>query len=326
MARPPKQTVDYFPHISSASSGDTLTVLESRFGNDGYAFWFKLLERLSAADGHYLDCRNQMKWQTLLAKAHVNEETGEAILVLLLEMEAIDKELWKQRVIWCQNLVNNLADVYKNRKRPIPQKPVITPNNGISTPDNTCMDIVSTPENPQSKLKEIKVNNIKKEKTTTPLPPSPPDGELLLSSDMQVTETVLEKNAFTIWVEEGFGKLTPLESERLRDACEYYAEEWVVDALKEASRQGVRKWAYVEKILENWTQKGRDEKPDPERFHTGKLGHLVCRTADDVNAIRPGKKEIRTFNTMEEIQAELQRSKPGPVLKTTKLKREATYE
>jgi len=43
MARPRKQTVDYFPHDTDVSSGKTLTILQSKYGNDGYAFWFKLL-------------------------------------------------------------------------------------------------------------------------------------------------------------------------------------------------------------------------------------------------------------------------------------------
>ena len=46
MARPKKQTVDYFPHI--IKQGKTMTILENRFGNDGYAFWFKLLEILGS--------------------------------------------------------------------------------------------------------------------------------------------------------------------------------------------------------------------------------------------------------------------------------------
>lgn len=44
MARPKKQTVDYFPHF--VKGGRTIFILENKFGNDGYAFWFKLLEIL----------------------------------------------------------------------------------------------------------------------------------------------------------------------------------------------------------------------------------------------------------------------------------------
>lgn len=159
MARIQRDTVNYFPHDSNASAGDTLTVLQSRFGNDGYAFWFKLLEKLASAEGHYLDCRNSNRWQLLLAKTGVNEITGVEIMNLLVEMQAIDKDLWDSKLIWCQNLVNNLADVYKNRRREIPQKPVITGNNPLTTGKIA----ISTDSNQQSKVKESKVNNRKGE-------------------------------------------------------------------------------------------------------------------------------------------------------------------
>ena len=55
MARTQKDTVDYFPHDADASAGDTLTVLEGQYANDGYAFWFKLLERLASSEGHFID-------------------------------------------------------------------------------------------------------------------------------------------------------------------------------------------------------------------------------------------------------------------------------
>ena len=148
MARIQKDVVSYFPHDADASNGDTLTVLQSRFGNDGYAFWFKLLEKLSSTEGHYLDCRNSTKWQLLLAKMGVNELTGVEIMKLLVEMQAIDKDLWESKLIWCQNLVNNVSDVYKNRRREIPQKPLITKEKAITTGEST-----------QSKVKYSKVNN-----------------------------------------------------------------------------------------------------------------------------------------------------------------------
>lgn len=151
MARPLKETVDYFPHDATASAGDTLTVLENQFKNDGYAFWFKLLERLASTDGHFIDCRNPAKWKTLLAKCHLTQEAGEAIMVLLVEMEAIDRDLWKSRVIWCQHLVDNFGDVYKNRRRPLPQKPVISSINPVSTDDNPSAEGVSTNGNRQRK-------------------------------------------------------------------------------------------------------------------------------------------------------------------------------
>ncbi len=168
MARPQKQTVDYFPHEANASDGDTLTILQSRFGNDGYSFWFKLLEKLSSSENHVIDCRNPVRWQLLLAKTSVNEERGSAIMDLLCELEAIDAQLWREsKIIWCQKLVNNVADVYKNRNRPVPERPV-SPNNLVSSEKTP----VSTPNNPQTKVKETKVkespSSIKKKEGVKP--------------------------------------------------------------------------------------------------------------------------------------------------------------
>lgn len=157
MARPQKQTVDYFPHDAKASEGDTLTILQSRFGNDGYAFWFKLLEKVSSSENHFIDCRNPLKWQLLLAKTSVNEEKGSAIMALLCELEAIDAQLWREsRIIWCQKLVDNISDAYKNRNRPVPERPISTTDNSVSSKKTP----VSSADKPQTKLKETILNNI----------------------------------------------------------------------------------------------------------------------------------------------------------------------
>lgn len=154
MTRPRKQVVDYFPHDAHASDGDTLTILQNHFGNDGYAFWFKLLEKISGSENHVIDCRNAKKWQLLLAKTCTNQETGAAIMAMLCELQAIDAELWYgHKIIWCQKLVDNVADVYKHRGTPIPERPVITPENAISADNN----LISVPDNPQSKVKYTKV-------------------------------------------------------------------------------------------------------------------------------------------------------------------------
>ncbi len=153
--RPQKHTVDYFPHYTK--SGKTLFILESRYRNDGYAFWFKLLEILSASENHILDIRNTADLQYLLAKTLVDETTGLGILKLLSELDAIDPTLWAKKIIWVQKLVDNFADIYKKRSQELPIKPIVVGDNAISDNDNAISDNINT----QSKVKESKVKESK---------------------------------------------------------------------------------------------------------------------------------------------------------------------
>ena len=122
MARPKKNTVDYFPH--TVKHKKTIAILEDKFGNDGYAFWFKLLEMLGEAENHYLDLNDDMLWEYLQSRMKLDAGKCTEILGLLAKLDAIDAELWEEKVVWCQNLVNNVADVYRKRSTDQPSRPV----------------------------------------------------------------------------------------------------------------------------------------------------------------------------------------------------------
>ncbi|MBT9175542.1 MAG: hypothetical protein DDT22_01222 [candidate division WS2 bacterium] len=163
MARPKKQIVDYFPH--SCNHGKTMFILQNKYGNDGYAFWFKTLELLGQSEGHFYDCNNPSAWEFLLAKTLVSEELALKILQTLADLEAIDAAAWALKIIWSHNFVENLKDVYVRRKCEKPEFPASlldyyrqkTPLSGTETPLNE----ISVNINPQSKVKEIKVKEIK---------------------------------------------------------------------------------------------------------------------------------------------------------------------
>jgi hypothetical protein len=46
MARPKKEGMDYFPHDTDAVNDEKIEALRLLYGNDGYAFYFILLERI----------------------------------------------------------------------------------------------------------------------------------------------------------------------------------------------------------------------------------------------------------------------------------------
>ena len=73
MARPRKQTVDYFPHDTNAGHRKTLTVLQNKYGNDGYAFWYQLLELLGRSPGHFYNFSDPSDWEFLVAETHISD-------------------------------------------------------------------------------------------------------------------------------------------------------------------------------------------------------------------------------------------------------------
>jgi hypothetical protein len=140
MARVISNTVDFFPHF--AKVGQTIFILKNRWGNDGYAFWFQLLELLCKQEGHSYDCRSEASWQYLMGYCSTGPETTVEILDMLAKLQNIDPDLWAERVIWCPALVENLASVYKNRRRNLPQKPQTTGNKPITTGNNGITTVI----------------------------------------------------------------------------------------------------------------------------------------------------------------------------------------
>ena len=130
MARAKRQTVDYFPHF--VKGGRTIFILEDRFGNDGYAFWFKVLEILGEAEGHFYDCSNGSNWAFLLAKTHLTEEEANNIISVLIDLGKIDAELWAaKRILWVENFVKHLSEVYRTRHTDLPLKPCFEPEKPV---------------------------------------------------------------------------------------------------------------------------------------------------------------------------------------------------
>ena len=171
MARPQSDKVDYFSHDCDASGGKTLTIMRGQFGLAGAGFWWSLLEGLGTSPGHFYDGRDSTDLEFLLRKLGTDLVSGTEMLDKLAFLGAIDKILWQHRVIWSQNFVDRLADVYDKRKRPLPQIPCFCDGNcghpnttgGITvtgTPRLPLAHKVSVTEMPQSIVKDSIVNNI----------------------------------------------------------------------------------------------------------------------------------------------------------------------
>jgi len=150
MSRPKKREVDYFPHY--CEHGKVLFIIENKWGNEGYAFFYKLCELLGKKEGHSYDCNESGSWEYLLAKTLLDGEKATDILNTLYELKVIDNTLWESKIIWMQSFVDSIIDVYARRKVDLPVKPVLTTT---QIPTSGVIDDI----NPQSKVKESKVKN-----------------------------------------------------------------------------------------------------------------------------------------------------------------------
>ena len=85
--------------------------------------------------------------------------------------------------------------------------------------------------------------------------------------------------------EQNIGMLTPMIAEELKEAEKLYPEDWIRDAIKEATSLNKRSWRYIARILEHWSAEGKSDgtyrrdskKTDPGKYSQQKYGHMVQR-------------------------------------------------
>lgn len=145
MARPERNTVDYFPHF--ISDGKKMFFIEKKYGNDGYATWFKILEKLARTENHYLNLNEDEELLFLSAKCNIDEHQLLKIINDLSRIGAFDKKLWDVRIIWCQKFIDEIQETYKRR------------NNNCITFDSLCKHLVSLGILKLTKCKEIVDSN-----------------------------------------------------------------------------------------------------------------------------------------------------------------------
>ncbi len=175
MAAPKKKTVDYFPHFTRP--GKTLFILEAKWGNDGYAFWFKLLETLGATEGHVCNFNDAAQREYLLARTGADAQTANDILSELATLGNLDGALWAEGLIWCQSFVDNVEDAYKKRLSDLPQRPVSSTENPmerVNPEEETPREEQFDTGNGETKVKERKEN-----KSREKVKSISPDGDYL---------------------------------------------------------------------------------------------------------------------------------------------------
>lgn len=196
MARPEKNSVDYFPFF--CEEGKKMYYIEETYGNDGFAVFVKLLRELAKSEFHYLDLSKPTTMMFVSAKCKVSKELLSNIINDLVELGKFDRTLWTEnRIIWCQDFIDSIQDAYSKR------------NNKCITLDglfnllcglgirklNKC--IIKGDDNTQSKEKKRKEDESKEEKKeiekTDFLEPAPDVSKKLKKIEIHATSPDVKK-------------------------------------------------------------------------------------------------------------------------------------
>lgn len=157
MARPKKEGMDYFPHDTDAVNDEKIEALRFLYGNDGYAFYFILLERIYRTKEFELDVSDAETIQILSRKVGVNEEKFLQILETSLKRGCFDKEMYEQRKVLTSEGIKKRASVVVEKRVKMRDKYQQTKAE-VSDAETTQETKVETP---QSKGKERKVKESK---------------------------------------------------------------------------------------------------------------------------------------------------------------------
>jgi len=156
MARKKKNHVDYFPHDTHQSKA--VRTISKTYGNDGYAFYYKLRELLGRTENYNYDLSKSIDWLDFIGEMDVEEQRAQELIEFLVTIGELDKELWEQESrLWSNSLIEDISDVYDKRVAEIPHKYSFRDGNTHSRSGNHSLGDGST----QSRVKETKVNKNK---------------------------------------------------------------------------------------------------------------------------------------------------------------------
>jgi len=156
MARKKKNHVDYFPHDTHQSKA--VRTISKTYGNDGYAFYYKLRELLGRTENYNYDLSKSIDWLDFIGEMDVEEQRAQELIEFLVTIGELDKELWEQESrLWSNSLIEDISDVYDKRVAEIPHKYSFRDGNTHSRSGNHSLGDGST----QSEVKETKLKKNK---------------------------------------------------------------------------------------------------------------------------------------------------------------------
>lgn len=115
MARPQKLGLDYFPHDTDLSNDEKIEALEALYGNDGYAIYLKLLERIYRAGGS-IKIRDEATEKILAKKCNVEVDRFRQVVKSCQEFALFDRRVYtRHRTLTSPGIIKRMLPVESKR-------------------------------------------------------------------------------------------------------------------------------------------------------------------------------------------------------------------
>ena len=118
MARPTKLYLDYFSHDTDATNDEKMDMFRSMYGNDGYAFYFIILEKVYRTENAMIDLSKQIFVVGLAKRLLITVEKFNEMLETAFELEMFNRELYEtEKKLTSNGIQKRFADVMKQRNQ-----------------------------------------------------------------------------------------------------------------------------------------------------------------------------------------------------------------
>lgn len=157
MARPVKNSCDYFPHDAGMRNHKKVKAVRTKFGLNGYAIWVMVLEHLTGSDGSSFEY-SDLEFELLSGDFGVSATEIRSVVDYCISLELLfNKNGW----VNSESLDERLAPVFikRGKAKELSKKQLRTSGKYVTEIPNDT--VVPVTEMPQSKVNKSKVNEIK---------------------------------------------------------------------------------------------------------------------------------------------------------------------
>lgn len=227
---------NFFSHDMNARHDPKITAMRGAYKAEGYGWFWMLIEMMSESDGYKLDMQSKYALNAYAMQLQCERNAIASFIedcIHEFELFATDGTYF-----WSESLLKRMK--FRDEKSEKAAESARKRWNNANALNNDANALQTQSERNANLTKSDAINKTKQNKT-------------------KVNETNSSSGVYQTFESEGFGTLSGTIADMIDDSVSTYSEQWVIEAMKEAVRQGKRKMSYVDGILKRWKADGKEE-------------------------------------------------------------------